>query len=83
MDVPSVTVIWKQEAVQQQQTQIVTAGDAYASQSMFRLHFGLGEKAQIEQARIAWPSGRIQLLERPQVGIMHHIDEKDAEEVAR
>ena len=33
----------------QEQVQVVTAGNGYASQNMRRLHFGLGEDAKIEQ----------------------------------
>ncbi|OWK38290.1 hypothetical protein FRUB_07410 [Fimbriiglobus ruber] len=59
----------------QEQLQVVTAGDGYASQSMFRLHFGLGTDARIEKAVIEWPSGRKQTLAAPAVGIIHRVEE--------
>lgn len=35
----------------------VRSGGSYLSQNDFRLHFGLGEAARIDQIRIEWPSG--------------------------
>jgi hypothetical protein len=67
---------WKQgDGTTLEQVQVVTAGDGYASQSMLRLHFGLGEKATIEKAIIKWPSGRTQTIESPKVGTVHKIEE--------
>lgn len=63
----------------QQQVQVVTSGDAYASQSMFRLHFGLGEEPQIEQAIVNWPSGRTQRLVAPQANTLHRVEETEGE----
>jgi len=34
----------------------VTAGDGYASQSMLRLHFGLGEAAGVDEMTVRWPA---------------------------
>jgi hypothetical protein len=53
----------------QEQLQVVTAGDGYASQSMLRLHFGLGEDARIDKAVIKWPSRRSQTITAPNVHI--------------
>jgi enediyne biosynthesis protein E4 len=66
-----VRLFWNQG----QQVQVVTAGDGYASQGMFRLHFGLGENAQVEKAVIRWPSGKTQAIESPKTGILHKIEE--------
>jgi hypothetical protein len=63
------------------QLQIVTAGDAYASQSMFRLHFGLGADPQIDKATIKWPSGRTLTVIAPTPGALHLAVESDIEEV--
>jgi hypothetical protein len=62
-----------------QQEQLITAGDGYASQSMFRLHFGLGKDAQTEQAEIKWPSGRKQVISSPAVRTRHVLEESTAE----
>lgn len=61
----------------QQQLQMVAAGDSYAAQSMFRLHFGLGTDSRIEKAVIKWPSGRTQTIAAPKPGVIHRIEEAD------
>jgi enediyne biosynthesis protein E4 len=68
---------WRQGAdgPLQEQLQVVTAGDGYASQNMFRLHFGLGTDARIEKAVIVWPSGRTQTIPAPKTGIIHRVEE--------
>jgi hypothetical protein len=73
-----VQLSWRQgdDGPLREQVQVVTAGDGYASQSMLRLHFGLGENASIEKAVIIWPSGRRQTLEKPKVGIIHNVPEE-------
>jgi hypothetical protein len=75
-----VRLFWRRgsEGPVQQQVQVITAGDGYASQSMLRLHFGLGEKASIEKAIIQWPSGRTQTIEAPKVNMLHKIEEPGA-----
>jgi hypothetical protein len=72
-----VRLFWRRgaEVDLQQQVQVVTAGDGYASQGMLRLHFGLGENAWIEKAVIKWPSGRSQTIEAPKVRTLHKIEE--------
>lgn len=70
-----VHLFWRQGGEEHNQLQVVTAGDGYASQSMLRLHFGLGENAQIEKAVIKWPSGRTQTIEAPRVRVLHKIEE--------
>jgi hypothetical protein len=59
----------------QEQLQVITAGDGYASQSMLRLHFGLGSDARIEQAVVLWPSGRTQTISSPKTGVVHRVEE--------
>lgn len=39
------------------------SGSGYLSQNDPRLHFGLGAHTTIEQIRIVWPSGKVQILE--------------------
>ena len=71
-----VKLTWRQgDGPAQEQLQVITAGDGYASQSMFRLHFGLGSNAQVEKAVIIWPSGRTQTIANPKVGIVHRVEE--------
>lgn len=76
-----VTLSWRQgpAAKPLKQEQVITAGDGYASQNMFRLHFGLGKDAQIEQAEFSWPSGRKQIIASPALRKRHVIDESGAE----
>jgi hypothetical protein len=72
-----VRLSWRQGAdgPPQEQLQVVTAGDGYASQSMFRLHFGLGADARIEKAVVRWPSGRTQTITAPKAGALHRVEE--------
>jgi enediyne biosynthesis protein E4 len=44
------------------QTSTVLSGSSYLSQDDLRVHFGLGEAAQVEQVRIRWPNGNTQEL---------------------
>jgi enediyne biosynthesis protein E4 len=39
-------------------TREVTAGDGYASQSMLRLHFGLGDAPRIDELTVRWPASK-------------------------
>jgi hypothetical protein len=66
---------WRQGGEDKHQLQVVTAGEGYASQSMLRLHFGLGEDARIEKAVIQWPSGKSQTILAPKVRVLHRIEE--------
>jgi hypothetical protein len=38
----------------------VAAGDGYASQSALRLHFGLGDEAEVELLTVTWPASGIE-----------------------
>ena len=58
-----------------QQLQEVSGGSGYASQNQRRLHFGLGKDPQIEKVVIDWPSGQTQIIDAPQAGILHKIEE--------
>ncbi len=63
------------EAKIQEQVQVVTGGNAYASQNMRRLHFGLGEEAKIQKVVIQWPSGEKQVLSEVGINQLHRIVE--------
>jgi hypothetical protein len=39
-------------------TREVTAGDGYASQSMLRLHFGLGRAGRVDELTVRWPASK-------------------------
>lgn len=41
----------------------VRSGGTYASQSDFRLHFGLGDAAKVDRVEVRWPSGIVDKLE--------------------
>jgi hypothetical protein len=72
-----VRLFWRQgpDGPLQEQLQVVTAGDGYASQNMLRLHFGLGAAARVDKAVITWPSGRTQTLASPNTGVIHRVEE--------
>lgn len=59
----------------QEQLQEVVAASGFSAQNQRRLHFGLGENAQVERVAIRWPSGREQVLTSPSVNQLHHIKE--------
>ncbi len=49
-----------------QQMREVQRGVGYLSQSDGRVLFGLGAVEEVERVEIRWPSGRVQVLERPE-----------------
>jgi hypothetical protein len=53
----------------------VQAGGGYLSQSSKTLHFGLGDRTEVDRIEIRWPSGLKQTIERPAVNQMHKITE--------
>lgn len=44
------------------QTGEVLSGGSYLSQNDLRLHFGLGEHSTVDQAKIFWPGGKVEVL---------------------
>jgi hypothetical protein len=67
----------------QKQLAVVNAGDAHASQSMLRVHFGLGKDPLIESAIIKWPSGHIQTLTAIMPNTLHPVKETSPGEQQR
>lgn len=66
-----VTVFWNG----QQQIQQVSGGSGFAAQNDRRLHFGLGRAQAVTKVEVRWPSGRLQTLEAPAIGRLHHVKE--------
>ena len=45
----------------------VFSGGSYGSSSDFRVHFGIGSSSEIDKIEIRWPSGKIEVLNKPPV----------------
>jgi enediyne biosynthesis protein E4 len=74
-----VRVFWTMKGAdrEQEQVQVVSGGNGYASQNMRRLHFGLGEGAAIKKVVIEWPGGAKQTLDDVALNKLHKIREGD------
>jgi hypothetical protein len=57
------------------QTREVSGGSGMFGQNDLRVHFGLGDAAQIDLVRIQWPSGFVQEIQRPELKKIHTIVE--------
>lgn len=66
-----VAVFWNGQT----QAQEIHGGIGFCSQNQRRLHFGLGKNAKIEKVEIRWASGKIQVIENPELNRMHKIKE--------
>jgi enediyne biosynthesis protein E4 len=66
-----VTLFWDD----QRQVQEVSGGSGFAAQNDRRLHFGLGRNPRIEKAVIRWPSGKLQIIDKPAAAQLHKIKE--------
>jgi hypothetical protein len=66
-----VTLSWNDKT----QIQQVSGGSGFSAQNDRRLHFGLGKNAQIKNAVIRWPSGRIQAMDSLIAGRLYKIEE--------
>jgi hypothetical protein len=53
----------------------VISGGSYASSNDFRVHFGLGSVAKIENAEIHWPSGAVEHVNLPGVDCFYRVEE--------
>ena len=56
----------------------VKGGGSYLSASEYRLHFGLGDRTQIDLLEISWPSGteeRLKNIKANQLMILHERQE--------
>jgi hypothetical protein len=59
----------------QEQVQEVSGGSGFCAQNQRPLHFGLGRGARVERVEVRWPSGRVQTIEAPETGRVHHLKE--------
>ena len=59
----------------QQQVQEVSGGSGFCAQNQRALHFGLGAGAAVDKAVVRWPSGKTQLLTKPQANRVHKVEE--------
>lgn len=50
------------------QVNCMTSSVGYASSSLVPVHFGLGEAQSVDEARIVWPSGEVQVISNPTPG---------------
>ncbi len=53
----------------------VHAAGGYLSHSSRTLHFGLGDRPDIDRVEIRWPRGLRQTIERPAINQLHRISE--------
>jgi hypothetical protein len=56
-------------------TRLVKPASGYLSQSSKTVHFGLGDRTQIDRVEIRWPSGIQQIIKNPAQNQLHHIIE--------
>jgi hypothetical protein len=50
--------------------QVDPAG-GYLAQSSKTVHFGLGDRRQVDRVEIRWPSGRKQVIDKPEINRLH------------
>ena len=70
-------------AGQGKQVREVKRGYGFQSQHDGRVLFGLGQQEQVERAEIRWPSGQVQVLERPPLGAYLVVEEGRPEPLAQ
>lgn len=76
-----VTLSWRNgpEGALITQSQVITAGDGYASQSMLWPHFGLGRDPRDIRADVRWPSGAKTQLVALAHGMVHRVNENSVQ----
>ena len=60
-------------------TRTVRAGDSFLSQSSKRLHFGLGDRSEIDRLEVTWPTGATQVVREPKSNMTISITEGSQE----
>ena len=53
----------------------VRSGEGFAFMSTLNTHFGIGQDTEIESLIIRWPSGKVDMIEFPDINTTHHITE--------
>ena len=53
----------------------VQAAGGYLAQSSKTLHFGLGGATAVDRCEIRWPTGKVQVIDAPEVNRVHVIRE--------
>jgi hypothetical protein len=56
-----------------QQLEEIRSGGSYLSQSDLRLHFGLGDAAQIDKVEVIWPNGNSQVFQNIAADRFYHL----------
>ncbi|MFO1500488.1 MAG: CRTAC1 family protein [Verrucomicrobiota bacterium] len=51
----------------------IAAGDSYRSQQPAAVHFGLGDKAEVDQAEIRWANGAVMVIKHPLADRQHAV----------
>lgn len=49
----------------------VHAAGGYLSQSSQMVHFGLGDRSQVDRVEIRWPSGTVERIDKPEINKLH------------
>ena len=57
------------------QVQEVSGGSGFAAQNQRRVHFGLGDRSQVEKLVIRWPSGYRQTIDTLELDTVNRIEE--------
>jgi hypothetical protein len=57
-------------------TQFVTGGIGFSSQNQHRIHFGTGAATQVDKVTISWPSGKVTVIDKPEINKRHVIEEE-------
>ncbi len=66
-----ITAVWDNQT----QSQLVSGGIGFSSQNQRSIHFGLGKSTKIDRVIINWPSGIEQIIDSPEINIIHNIQE--------
>lgn len=53
----------------------VRSGEGFRFMSSLNTHFGIGQDTEIESLIIRWPSGKVDMIEFPDINTTHHITE--------
>jgi hypothetical protein len=60
------------------QVHAVMAASGFAAENQRRIHVGLGTAPAVDRVIIRWPSGQEQVVEHPQIDMLHRIQEHAA-----